>query len=180
MRAAIFEQLGKWEEACHDYRKVLEKFPNHRSSRVKLAQALMIRQRYDEAEAEFRIQLAVDPDDSDARLGLAQCARRGGRSGEAKEHLQAALALTLPPSRRGEALRELGRIRLDAGEVEQAVVLLKQAAALAPGDAQVHHALGTALARQGKAEEAQAALRPHAASPRTVRPRHRDHTPTDQ
>jgi tetratricopeptide (TPR) repeat protein len=154
LRAAVYEQLGDYSEACNDYRTVLEMCPSHREARVRLAKALMIRQEYDEARQEFETQLAASPDDAEALSGLAQCARRAGELDAARDYVDRLLSLALTAQQRGMALGELGRILLDQGQAEEAVESLRLALALVPGDANIHHALGTALARLGRAEDA--------------------------
>jgi Tfp pilus assembly protein PilF len=155
MRASIYEQLGDFDLACQDYRAALAVRPDHPEARVRLGQALMVRKRYDEAQAEFRARLAVAPDDVDALLGAAQCARRMGKGAEARQFVEQALPRALTPPQRGSTLGELGRIRLDEGKSNEAVEALTQAVAILPGNAQIHHTLGTALARVGKRDEAQ-------------------------
>jgi Tfp pilus assembly protein PilF len=155
MRACVHEQYGDYEQAWQEYRAVLSQRPDHREARVRLGQALMIKKRYDEAHAEFQARLAVAPDDVDALLGAAQCARHLGHADEARNRLQTALPLTVTPHQRGSTLRELGRLLLDEGKTSESLQLLTQAVAILPGDAQAHYALGTALARVGRRDEAQ-------------------------
>jgi Tfp pilus assembly protein PilF len=155
MRASVYEQLGEYDLACQDYRAALAVLPDHREARIRLGQALMIRRRYDEARVEFQTRLAAAPDDVDALLASAQGARLQGHVAEARRQLETALPLTLTAPQRGLALRELGRILLDEGNVGEALDSLTRAVAILPGDAQIHHALGTALARVGKRDEAQ-------------------------
>ena len=104
---------------------------------------------------EFQARLAAAPDDVDALLGAAQGARLQGNAAEARRHLETALPLTLTPQQRGLALRDLGRILLDEGKANEALEPLTQAVAILPGDTQVHHARGDALARVGTRDEAQ-------------------------
>lgn len=155
MRASVHEQLSDWERACEDYRAVLADRPDYRLARIRLGQALMVRKRYEEAHAEFQAQLAVAPDDVDALLGAAQCARRLGNTTVAREHLEAALPLALSAQQRGTVLGELGRLLLSDGKAREALEPLTQAAAILPGDYQIRHALGTAHARVGNRAEAE-------------------------
>jgi tetratricopeptide (TPR) repeat protein len=155
MRACIHEQNGDYELAFQDYRAVLADHPDHREARVRLGQALMARKRYDEAYVEFAARLAAAPDDVDALIGAAQSGRRHGKVAEARRYLETALPLTTSSHQRGTALGELGRILLNEGQAREALAPLTQAVAILPGDAQTHHALGTALARLGRREEAQ-------------------------
>lgn len=155
MRASIHEQLGDYDLACQDYRAALAVLPEHREARLRLGHALMIRRRYDEAQLEFQTLLAAAPDDVEALLGVAQGARLQGNLAEARRQLERALPLTLTAQQRGMALREYGRVLLDEGHADEALEPLTRAAAILPGDAQIHHALGTTLARLGKRDQAQ-------------------------
>jgi tetratricopeptide (TPR) repeat protein len=155
MRAGLHEQLGDFEEACRDYRAVLAQRPGDREARVRLGQALAVRRRDEEALVEFQARLATASDDVDALLGAGQCARRLGQPEMARRHIQAALPLALTSHQRGSALAEWGRLLLDEGQTEQALAALSQAVAILPGNSQIHHSLGTALARAGKRDQAQ-------------------------
>jgi tetratricopeptide (TPR) repeat protein len=154
LRAAIREQLGDYQDACDDYRTVLDIAPDNREARMRLAKALVIRQEHDAARREFEACASVTPDDADAWLGLAQCARRAGDTAKAHEYLDRLFTLKLTPQQRGTTLGELGKVLLDEGKTEEAVEPLRLALTIVPGDANIHHALGTALARLGRAEEA--------------------------
>jgi tetratricopeptide (TPR) repeat protein len=155
MRACIYEQTGEYASAADDYRAVLGEFPEHREARIRLGWALMWLTKYDEAKEQFQIRLGVVPEDPDALVGLAQCERHTGNVAEARRLLESALQLNLSRHQRGLALREMGQVFLSEGKTSEAIEALTQALALLPGESQVHHALGAALARAGRTREAQ-------------------------
>lgn len=154
MRARIYEQQGKREEGMDDYRAVLRVFPNHREARVRLAQSLVVRERNDEALAEFQVCLAMAPEDPDALLGAAQCLRRMGDTAESRRYLEAAILVAATPYQRGMALAELGHALLLEGKPREALEPLRQALVLVPGESVVYHGLGMALARTGNRQQA--------------------------
>ncbi len=154
LRAYIYERLEQWPRAIEDYRVALESLPEDREARVKLAQALLLANQFDEARQEFETCLAADPGDPEALLGLAQCERRLGADDEVRRHVQAALARTLTPLQRANALAELGRLALGEGKAQEAVDLLQEAAGLAPAESAIRLSLATALTRAGQPEQA--------------------------
>jgi predicted Zn-dependent protease len=54
-----------------------------------------------------------------------------------------------------EALRELGRTHLEAGDAQQAIAALQEAVRLTPYDDEVHYLLAQALQADGRPDEAQ-------------------------
>jgi len=156
MRASIFEQTGDLDQAVADYRAVLETWPEHRDAQIRLGQVLLRKRAYDEAREVFQARAEAAPEDAEALLGLAQSERWLGNDAEAKRLAEAAMALGLSPYHQALAMEELGRVLLKEGKNEEAIAALTQAIALAPGEGLIHHALGMALARAGKTEEARA------------------------
>jgi tetratricopeptide (TPR) repeat protein len=109
-----------------------------------------------EAETELRAWTAAKPDDSDARMALGAFLERGGRYAEAETELRAAIRLA-PES--AEAFNYLGYSLADRGErLDDSVQLIKRALEIDPHNGAYLDSLGWAYFRQGRAEEARAAL----------------------
>jgi tetratricopeptide (TPR) repeat protein len=150
MRAYLFEQMNQWRAAADDYQAALEQLPDSGEARVKLARALLTQNLVEEAQAHYRARLEVAPDDPEALVGLVRCESKLGHTEAARHSIEAALAADLPPYARGVVLGEWGRLLLADGKTHEALAVLERAAALAPGETQVHSALATALARAGQ------------------------------
>jgi tetratricopeptide (TPR) repeat protein len=155
MRACIYEQTDNRNEAIEDYRAVLAVLPHHQEARIRLARALYVRKRYDEALAEYQTCLASAPEDPDALLGVAQCLRRLGRDTEAKDYLDGVFLVASTAYQQGMALAELGHLSLAQGNPREAMDFLMQALALIPGETLVYHGLGMAAARMGNRQQAE-------------------------
>jgi tetratricopeptide (TPR) repeat protein len=109
-----------------------------------------------EAESELRAWTAAKPEDSEARLALGSFLERGGRYTEAETELRAAIRLA-PGS--PEALNYLGYSLADRGErLDDSVVLIRRALEIDPHNGAYLDSLGWAYFRQGRAEDARAAL----------------------
>ncbi len=152
MRAYLYEQMNNWRAAADDYQAALDQLPNSGEARVKLAWALFTQNLVEEARDHYRARLEAAPDDPEALVGLVRCEAKLGNSEAARHYAEAALPADLAPYSRGIVLGELGRLLLVEGKTGEALAALEQAAALAPGETQVHSALATALALAGQAE----------------------------
>jgi len=87
--AEAYRLQGRVDEAVALARDALGEFPDHLSIRVVLARALAL-DRSDEAEAAFRVVLAGDPDNIEARAYLDDC--------ETRARAEAPDAALTPPS----------------------------------------------------------------------------------
>jgi DNA-binding winged helix-turn-helix (wHTH) protein/tetratricopeptide (TPR) repeat protein len=124
----------------------------------RLAFALMLHRRWDEAVETARVALRTGrPADYVSRNTCAEVLAHGGLPAEAAEAVQRALSLDphCPPTTR--AL--LGRALLLAGQPEAALPELRWCAARLPDYAPCFHSLVVAAIETGRTEEAQAALR---------------------
>lgn len=112
--------------------------------------------RLDDAEAEYRAAIRLDPDHDRAHndLGVVQLDR--GRLAEAAKEFEE--ALRLDPRHVG-ALLNLGGIRAQQGAAGEAVRLFRNAVELRPGLGRAHVALGSALLMAGDRAGAMAAYR---------------------
>lgn len=94
------------------------------------------------------------PDDSGLAVGLARNLRYAGQGQAAADLMQSHIARQ---GRLADGLLELGKDYLAADRTALAVRVLEEARAMAPGNWEIHSALGVALDAQGRAAEAQAA-----------------------
>ena len=117
-----------------------------------LANAELTLERFDEAEAEYRAALAIDPDDAQALLGLGVALRAGGDMDGALAAHEAALERA--PGNPLVTL-ELARTRYAAGDARAAIAGLEAALADGPADpAPFETALAELHAASGDADRA--------------------------
>ena len=81
LKARIETARGEFDRAERHLRDALRLRPDYRDALVPLAALLATQQRWVEAEASWRNILKIDPDNTDARRGLAaaELARTGRR-----------------------------------------------------------------------------------------------------
>ena len=108
-----------------------------------------------EAERLYADILKTDPDDFDARHLLGVIRYQQGRSGEAIDHIEAALRI-YPDSAR--ALSNYGLVLSELGRLDEAVLALDRAVAANPDLADAHNSRGHALQRLGRNEDALASF----------------------
>lgn len=124
--------------------------PDDASLRRMLGDALLQAGAADEAEAEFRATLRLDPDDAAARLGLVQAFR-------AQQKLSAALVVLEEEARAGRGGPEvqllLARLLLETGETSRARQAYEAAVAANPAAADVELAARLGGVRTGPAVE---------------------------
>jgi len=107
--------------------------------------------RFDQAAAEYRKALELDPDFSPSRSALINAQfRKGDLDGALVEARK--LAAAAPNS--GDAQVLLGELLLRKNDYEAAVAPLEKAAKLLPGSAEAHYYLGRAYHFTGRAKEA--------------------------
>ncbi len=104
-----------------------------------LAQLLAEQGQLDEAEAQFKLALAENPDYIEAHLGLGQLYTRRGEP--AAEQYRA--ALDAGASDLG-ALKQIGKVLLSTDEYEAAISAYQRALREAPDDPELHHGLAQA------------------------------------
>ncbi len=109
----------------------------------------------EEAQAEFRKALALDPNNADALLNLGSLARLHGNTAEAERYVEQALRVN-PNS--AAALAELAELKRERGEVDESIRLYGEALALDDSHPAVYLGLGDSLQRAGQYPEAEAAF----------------------
>jgi Tfp pilus assembly protein PilF len=129
LRGQVRDRMSRLD-ALDDYRRALQLDPENDRARLALAEALLTFGQVDAAASEFAVLRERDPSNPVVRLGLADCPHNAG------------------------ALRERGRVALEAGEGGDAEHWLRLALTEDPSDRDANHLLGQALRQQGKEDEA--------------------------
>jgi tetratricopeptide (TPR) repeat protein len=145
--AVAAQQAGDFEQAIHNYRALLEKYPNIAEIRSNLGAALAGEGRYADAIAEYQRALRIKPDPQVVlNLGLAYY-----KTGQ----LQLAVDTLQKIPRTGQTLMVLADCYLRLGQNKQVVGLLTPAQKADPENAAFNYLLGTALVRDGQTAEGQ-------------------------
>jgi tetratricopeptide (TPR) repeat protein len=110
----------------------------------------------EQAQAEFRKALALDPSNADALLNLGGLARLHGNTAEAERYVERALRVN-PNS--AAALAELAELKRERGELDESIRLYREALALDDSAPALYLGLGDSLQRGGQYAEAEAAFR---------------------
>ena len=134
------------------YRAALDRNPLLDKTRLGLADLLRTANRNAEAKAEYARYLARHPDDPAALSGAGQVALAEGDDGTAADLLGRALEHAPGDP---TALRAMATIELRHGNPERAMQRLDRAVRADPYDAETRHARSLALARVGRASEAE-------------------------
>ncbi len=109
--------------------------------------------RYDEAEAEFNLELANDPNHARSMLYLGDLYLQSSKPEQAAPWLQK--AVQLDPSL-WRAQLDLGILESDAGHLQEALKLLGSAVRLNPSDVNIHWRLARLYQAMGRKDEAKA------------------------
>ncbi|MEP7270008.1 MAG: tetratricopeptide repeat protein [Acidobacteriota bacterium] len=114
-------------------------------------QVYAMRSQFDQAEGAFRKSIAKHPDNPLAHFELGKLFYlRGDLPGAKKELLEAVRLEQTDP----QYFQKLGAVCLALQEIDEALVYLERAAALAPSSAPVYYSLGQAWQRKGEREKA--------------------------
>lgn len=153
IRAKIFEETRRWQDAEQDLRHALALSPRHAEAACELGRVLT-EQKQPQAAFEFYQQAANDPAlRVEALLGRAKCLRLTGQAEAARAQLNE-LAMLDPDSL--AVLLELGRLASDSGRYAEAVDILRKGFAREPANLELRYALAVALRGAGKPDEARA------------------------
>ncbi len=156
LSAEIFEIQGRYDDAVREYRKAIEKAPGTINLHYRLGRALLMRSHepsaLEEALAEFRAELELNPSDAVAEFQVGQILQVQGRTGEALEHFERAVELD---GEFPEALIAVAKERTRMEQFGQAIALLERALALHPESEPAHYSLMLAYRNAGRREDAQ-------------------------
>jgi len=121
-------ELGRLPEAAEKFRRVLELEPANIDAHAHLGRVALIRSQHEQAHLEFELVLKLEPEYPQVRLNLGDALLRRGRLEDARRCLREELEIArrddsppLPPA----ALERLGRLLMDAGLDDDAVVLFE-------------------------------------------------------
>jgi len=141
------------------YRRALERDPEAAALHNELGDVLAVGNRFDEAVAEYREAVRLDPRDDDAwhDLGVSLMARQRRR--EAREALERAAQLTAREELRLSARIHLGAIAAEEGRLPEAIDAWEGVLRADPGLIPVRMALASAYASQSDFDAAREHLR---------------------
>lgn len=150
--------LGKqFLEAEADFRKVLVQAPWRSDAALALGEALLELQQPEAAQACFD-RAAADktfPDAFRARLGQARAARKSGNPSHARTLLE---QLVQKDPKRAENWEELGRTRIDLGDIDGACTAFEKAVQLRPAMVSARQGFAEALMAKGDRKAAEVHL----------------------
>jgi tetratricopeptide (TPR) repeat protein len=138
-----------------DYREALDIDPDNDEARLHVAKAMLESSRPDDAREHLRLLEKRKFKKSEVLLGLARCHAMMGRLEEAEELFD---KLLKDDARNRPALRERGRLAINAGQPADAEKWLRKAVTLDPFDHQSNYLLCQCLKQLGKTEEAEECL----------------------
>jgi tetratricopeptide (TPR) repeat protein len=139
-------------------RRSAELQPASWAARYRLGVVLQHEGRHEAALVEMREALRLFPAHAPIRVGIADSLEPLGRLDEAAAELEAVLAAELADDDRLTVRIRLGYLRVTQRRYAEAAAQLRAAAALAPGSAEAHYALGLVLRELGDAAGAREAL----------------------
>lgn len=152
LRGLVLLQRGRPQEASALLVHAVGVAPEDPQTRYTLGLAFLAQGHGAFAEQAFARVLERFPGAHAVRRLLAESIRQQGRPVEAADVLEAGVRDSGAAS--ADLLRFAGELRLQAGQIEQAVALLKRGAKAAPEDRRLLDALIAALRRQGDAADA--------------------------
>jgi tetratricopeptide (TPR) repeat protein len=117
----------------------------------KLGHAFFDQGRMEEAIAQLKQSLEINPDDAEAYYNLGNVFLQQGRMEEAIAHYQKALEIKPDYA---EVHNNLGVVFRQQGRIEEAIVHFQRAMAIKPNYVEAHYNLGNAFLQQGQVEEA--------------------------
>jgi tetratricopeptide (TPR) repeat protein len=148
-------EKSKPEEALAAYRQAAALQPKDPEPHVAAGRLLEEENKFADAEQEYKLALAVDPD-SDAMAGLANLYMRGRRFPEAEEYLRKVVAAN---PNNAAAHVQLGRVLAAERKNEEGIAELVMGAKLDPADVAVQRDLAELYANAGKNDLAESAYR---------------------
>ncbi|HZS50613.1 MAG TPA: tetratricopeptide repeat protein [Bryobacterales bacterium] len=156
---------GQYADAAINYRNALKKAPNSGEAYYRLGLALLKQNQVPDAYQAFNHAVTLDPKNIPAQVQLATLSLAGYTRDPRhpavlyKQAESAAEKLLAPGGDRKEGLRIRGALDLIDNKPDKAVADLREAARIAPNDAEVGASLAQALIRNNQAEEGEKVAR---------------------
>ena len=152
-----FMFLGDYERAVKEFRTVSMLAPDTPRINYLIGQSLIRLNRYAEAESYFQKELAINPIDETSKYHLAlTLIERKVKPEEAMRLLSEAIALR---SDYADAHYQLGKIYIEQGETEKAVMQLEAAVSADAQKDYIHYQLSIAYRRAARKEDADRELK---------------------
>jgi tetratricopeptide (TPR) repeat protein len=153
--AEIFEIQNRYPEAISEYRKAIEKNPTALNLHFRLGRALLLESHSPDnlalAQREFEAELKLNPADAAAEYETGQVLLVSQAPSEAVKHFERAVAITPDFA---EALQALAKVRLDAKQYGEAIILLENVVRLQPANESAHYSLMLAYRNAGRSGDA--------------------------
>ncbi len=141
--------------AIAEYQKVLQIDPHFPGVHYELGQAMLASSQDESsrqgAKQEFETELAADPNNADAELGLGEAYSREGNSEAAAQHYRRALHLR---PEFADAHLALAKVLAASGKEAEALPHLREAERLDPENEIAHYRLAQAYRASGQGEQA--------------------------
>ena len=143
--------LKETAKAIDAYKRALGAVPGHMKASLRLAQAYMLAEQYQQVENTLRGLLDKHPTCMEAYFGLGKCLEKQYRLDEAAEYI--AKAADLAPDT-VEYQVAAGQIFKNLGQNAKALDYFRVAVALHPNDGEIHYCLGSVLSALERFSEA--------------------------
>lgn len=152
-----FMFLGDYERAIKEFRTVSALAPGTPRVNYMIGQGLIRLNRYAEAEGYFQKELEIDPIDETSKYHLAlTLIERKVRTDEAMRLLDEAIALR---SDYADARYQLGKIYIEQGETDKAILQLEAAVSADAQKDYIHYQLSIAYRKVARKEDADRELK---------------------
>jgi tetratricopeptide (TPR) repeat protein len=157
LNAEALEMQGKWDDAQREYETMIEKEPDSNGLHFLLGRLLLSKPNPDpkeieRAKHEFQKEIEIDPKNAGAHYVLGELASKDENWDEAITQFSQAAKLN---ANFAEAYLGWGFALVTVKRYQEAIVPLRVAERLTPGNPAIHYSLGTALIRTGQKEEAE-------------------------
>jgi tetratricopeptide (TPR) repeat protein len=149
--AHLADQCGRPDVAADHWQIVLKDFPQLNDRRILLAAALLGQGKSDEACAEYRGVVQLNPQDAEAHNGLGMALIQQGDFDTAASQFQQALELR---PQYFDAQVNLGMVLGQQEKLDEAIACFLKAQEVDPARSESHINLANVLYRQGKIQEA--------------------------
>jgi len=146
------QQIVYWHDSETLFRHALKVTTDNWIARSNLGNALLGKDRVDEAISQFQEALRIEPKYADAHYNLGLAFRKQNRLDEATAEYEEALRLNPGFA---EAHNNLGRVLAQRGQLDKAIGQFQETLRLNPSFVEAHNNLGGALLLRGQFDEAQ-------------------------